>query len=216
MAGYCRNHPHHKVIPAYFVLGGCKPLMAVGYSSAQAIQETCPWPRTYVEMTALTSGWVTFSDIQEVMQAMDCSKATVRPASGHTATCRQVSSLARQLGQLQSRPSWCDRNFIMPAIPNTCFDAHNRNNRGTECKAECTSGQPTSSKPYSDIIFFHRNSAFASCWCAWNPCCGPGSEINFLPSIRIPMGSKGKSKSPLCFDWPGLPTRCFARWCRCS
>lgn len=58
----------------------------------------------------------------------DPSKASVRPGQDprnkqYDIIWAQSLTSMQQLGHRDWRPSWCDRNFIMPAISNTCLEA---------------------------------------------------------------------------------------------
>ena len=125
-----------------------------GRSPTHSTQEVSPRPSAYSEMTETRSGCVSFSLIHLVSSTTDCENASVRPAYGQRAMCAHVFSHDRQLGHVGSRPSWCVRNFIVPAIPRTCLAAQTLNNLGTECRVLWTNSQSSSSNSSRDNILF--------------------------------------------------------------
>ncbi len=94
-----------------------------GSSPVHLMQEISPLLWAYFKMTEMRSGCISFSFIHLESSFTNCKNASMRPTSGQWRMCVHVSSHNWQLGQVDSWPSWCAKNFIVPAIPRTCFEA---------------------------------------------------------------------------------------------
>ncbi len=122
-------------------------------SPVPSMQVALPCPWTYFEMTVARSGCVSFIRIHQESPATASKNASVRPALRQRAMWVHVSLHAWQLVQVGSCPSWCARNFIVPAIPSMCFAAH----IGIAWAPSAESCGPIPSQPTCPMIVFSSN-----------------------------------------------------------
>jgi hypothetical protein len=112
-------------------------------SSEHSEHVTEPLPQRYRRRRDCKSGWVLFFLSHSSIVCADCSNASVLPSSGHLVTCEHDSMQQLQLGHIGLLPSWCARNFMVPAIPRTCFAAQTWKSQGRSCYVRWTKVQST-------------------------------------------------------------------------
>ena len=115
-----------------------------------------PRPHKYLRSKAFTLKCVLEVSIHFSTAFVDSWKAASRPTSGQQAMCLHVSAHAWQLGHRGLQPSWCDRYFMVPAIPRTCLDAHSWNSRGRSWSVLWTNLQSMAS-----------NCSWGRMFCSW-------------------------------------------------
>ncbi len=89
-----------------------------------------PRPQRYLRRRDCRSGCVFWSPSHYSTPCMDCVNAATRPILGQWAIWVHVFPQSWQLGHNGLLPSWCTKNFIVPAISRTFFAAHIWKSRG--------------------------------------------------------------------------------------
>ena len=79
-------------------------------------------PHKYLRSKTFTLECVPKVSIQFSTVFVNSWRAAARPTSWQWAMCLHVLSHSWQLGHRGLRPPWCNRNFIVPAMPRTCLD----------------------------------------------------------------------------------------------
>ncbi len=114
-------------------------------------------------------GCVWWAAIHLSTSCIDCINAAARPISGKCAMFLHVSLHSRQLGHNGFLSTWYARNYIVPAIPKTCFDAHDWNSLGKLWSVRWMDFQSTRSNCSKD----------SSLWLGWEI----HSEFRGIPQL---------------------------------
>ncbi len=122
------------------------------------------------------------------------------PSLGHSRLCSAVSTWIVQHGHLLLRSSRClqHRFLFMAAMFITCLHTHTWNSLGTSLvNARCTCGQSTSSNASVNILDILWKNEHATWLPAAYLMCAPMSEVIFVPSMNMHIGSCGNTSCRL-------------------
>ena len=170
-----------------------------------------PRPRKYLRSKAFALRCVPEVSIHFLTTFVDSWNAASWYTSGQQAMCLHVSLHSWQLGHRGLRPSWCDRNSMVPATPRTCLDAHSWNSCDRSWSVLKT-----------DLQSMALN-------CLWDRCvfCGSNSaQVDDAPRIEYfppyltsssPLGHthtilRGNSLPGADCSWPSVAIWNFAAW----
>ncbi len=157
---------------------------------------TVPCCCTYSTILSAKSGSVSTLFSHHSKANNNCMNTSTWPSSGHNSTCSGVSSWIVQHGHLLLRPSQClwRRFLFMAAMFITCFYAHTWNSLGTSLvNVRCTCGLSTSSNASVNILDVLWKNKRATCLPATYLMCAPMSEVIFVSSTNMHIGSSGNT-----------------------